>query len=253
MIGALMLVLSTASIFWGCGKSKDNTSGEPGESGSPKVIAPIAVGPVELASVEEVKEFYEASPKFFSIKKTENIPEDLKWEDGLGEPVFSSPEAKQGGTMNQYTGDWPRTLRFVGPDASGSFRRHILDNNAFALVHEHPETDGYIPAIAKRWAVGEDKKTVYFELDPDARYSDGEPVQVTDFFFHFYFMRSKHIKAPWYNDYYDDKKFLNITLYNTRTLSITYYKAKPDVITKAAIRPVPEHHYEELDEDYLMD
>ncbi len=97
--------------------------------------------------------------------------------------------------MNQYTGDWPRTLRFVGPDASGSFRRHILDNNAFALVHEHPETDGYIPAIAKRWAVGEDKKTVYFELDPDARYSDGELVQVTDFFFHFYFMRSKHIKS----------------------------------------------------------
>jgi len=253
-IGALMLTFSMASIFWGCGKSKDNApNGLGGGSGKPKVTASVELGPVELASVEEVKDFYEASPKFFSVKKTEDIPDNLKWKDGLDEPVFSSPDAKQGGTMNQYTGDWPRTLRFVGPDASGSFRRHILDNNAFALVHEHPETDGYIPAIAKRWAVGEDRKTVFFELDPDARYSDGEPVQVTDFFFHFYFMRSKHIKAPWYNDYYDDKKFLNITLYNTRTLSITYYKAKPDVITKAAIRPVPEHHYEELDEDFLKD
>ena len=101
---------------------------------------------------------------------------------------------------------------------------------------------GYYPSIAKRWAVGADKRTVYFELDPDARYSDGEPVRVTDFFFHFYFMRSKHIKAPWYNDYYDNKKFKNITLYDTRTLSITYYKAKPDVVEKVSIRPVPEHH-----------
>ena len=248
------LVLLMTCVFTGCGKSKGKIGKGAGKTnGQSEVIAPVKVGPVALDSVEEVKDFYKASPEFFVIKKTEDIPEDLKWEDGLGEPVFSSPNAKKGGTMNLHTGDWPRTLRFVGPDASGSFRRHILDNNAFSLVHEHPETDGYIPAIAKRWAVGKDKKTVYFELDPTVRYSDGQPVRVTDFFFHFYFMRSKHIKAPWYNDYYDNEKFLNITLYNTRTLSITYYKAKPDVITKAAIRPVPEHHYEEIDEDYLKD
>ena len=253
-IVAASLVLLMACIFTGCGKSNGKSGKGAGKAnGQSEVIAPVKVGPVALDSVEEVKDFYKASPEFFVIKKTEDIPEDLKWEDGLGEPVFSSPNAKKGGTMNLHTGDWPRTLRFVGPDASGSFRRHILDNNAFSLVHEHPETDGYIPAIARRWAVGKDKKTVYFELDPTVRYSDGQPVRVTDFFFHFYFMRSKHIKAPWYNDYYDNEKFLNITLYNTRTLSITYYKAKPDVITKAAIRPVPEHHYEEIDEDYLKD
>ena len=253
-IVAASLTLLMACIFAGCGKSRDNTGkGADKANGQSEATVPVKVGPVALDSVEEVKDFYKASPEFFVIKKTEDIPGDLKWEDGLGEPVFSSPNAKKGGTMNLHTGDWPRTLRFVGPDASGSFRRHILDNNAFALVHEHPETDGYIPAIARRWAVGKDKKTVYFELDPSARYSDGEPVRVTDFFFHFYFMRSKHIKAPWYNDYYDDEKFLNITLYNTRTLSITFYKAKPDVITKAAIRPVPEHHYEEIDEDYLKE
>jgi len=253
-IVAASLVLLMACIFTGCGKSNGKSGKGAGKAnGQSEVIAPVKVGPVALDSVEEVKDFYKASPEFFVIKKTEDIPEDLKWEDGLGEPVFSSPNAKKGGTMNLHTGDWPRTLRFVGPDASGSFRRHIMDNNAFALVHEHPETDGYIPAIARRWAVGKDKKTVYFELDPTVRYSDGQPVRVTDFFFHFYFMRSKHIKAPWYNDYYDNEKFLNITLYNTRTLSITYYKAKPDVITKAAIRPVPEHHYEEIDEDYLKD
>ena len=162
-IGALILTFSMASIFGGCGKPRDNTSSESGgNDGKPKATASVEVRAVELASVEEVKDFYEASPKFFTVKNTEDIPDNLKWEDGLDEPVFSSPDAIQGGTMNQYTGDWPRTLRFVGPDASGSFRRHILDNNILALVHEHPETDGYIPAIAKRWAVGDDKKTVFF-------------------------------------------------------------------------------------------
>jgi len=250
-INLFSTLLIGLAVMAGCGKKKSNdpTGGKGGNSKG----APIKMGPVELDSVDEVKAFYEADPKFFTIKTTEDIPTDLKWEDGSNEKVFASPKAKRGGTLNTHTGDWPRTLRFVGPDASGSFRRHILDNNALALVDNHPVSDGYFPCVAKRWAVGEDGKTVFFELDPDARYSDGEPVRVTDFFFHFYFMRSKHIKAPWYNDYYDNKKFLNITLYNTRTLSITYYKAKPDVVHKANIRPVPEHHYEEIDEDFLKD
>ena len=129
-IVAASLVLLMTCVFTGCGKSKGKIGKGVGKTnGQSEVIAPVKVGPVALDSVEEVKDFYKASPEFFVIKKTEDIPEDLKWEDGLGEPVFSSPNAKKGGTMNLHTGDWPRTLRFVGPDASGSFRRHILDNN----------------------------------------------------------------------------------------------------------------------------
>jgi microcin C transport system substrate-binding protein len=254
-IQTLGLVMISAVLLAGCGKRKETLDPKTA-TGKSNQNTPTEVEEVTwdtLPSVEEVAEFYKADSDFFTIKTTADIPGDLKWEDGSSEPVFSSPKAKRGGTMSIHTGDWPRTLRFVGPDASGSFRRHILDSNALALVESHPETDGYYPSIAKRWAVGKDKRTVYFELDPDARYSDGEPVRVTDFFFHFYFMRSKHIKAPWYNDYFDSEKFKNITLYNTRALSITYYKAKPDVVEKINIRPVPEHHYEEIDEDFLKD
>ena len=239
------------ALLASCGNPEESSSRK-GE-GRSDVGTPRELGPVTLNSVEEVKAFYEADPEFFMIKTTADIPKDLKWNDGSDEQAFGSPKAKRGGTFNYFTADWPRTLRFVGPDASGSFRSFILDHNVLSLVELHPETDGYYPSIARRWAVGEDKRTVFFELDPDASYSDGEPVRVTDFFFHFYFMRSKHIKAPWYNDHYDSEKFKNITLYDTRTLSVTYYKAKPDVVEKLSLRPVPEHHYEELDEDYLKD
>ena len=245
----------SAALLAGCGKRKETLDPKTG-TGKSNQNTPTEVEEVTwdtLPSVDEVTEFYKADSDFFTIKTTADIPGDLKWEDGSNELVFSSPKAKRGGTMSIHTGDWPRTLRFVGPDASGSFRRHILDSNALGLVESHPETDGYYPSIAKRWAVAKDKRTVYFELDPEARFSDGEPVKVTDFFFHFYFMRSKHLKAPWYNDHYDSSKFNNITIYNTRTFSMTYHKAKPDVVEKINIRPVPEHHYEELDEDFLKD
>ena len=81
-IGALTLAILMAFVFGGCGKTKENTPGGAGKgSGKAKEPVPIEVGPVEMSSVEEVKDFYESSPKFFVIKKAEDIPEDLKWED----------------------------------------------------------------------------------------------------------------------------------------------------------------------------
>ena len=147
---------------------------------------------VELDSVEEVEAFYEADPEFFRIKTTADIPTDLKWEDGSSEKVFASPKAKRGGTLNTFTGDWPRTLRFVGPDASGSFRQYILDSNALILVESHPQSDGYYPSIAKRWAVGTDKRTILNEVDTAAPNTDGKQIQVNDFFYQYY-LKSPHI------------------------------------------------------------
>ena len=42
-----------------------------------------------------------------------------------------------------------------------------------------------------------------------------------------------------------------MTLYDEETLSITFYKAKPDVVERVSIRPKPEHFYEELDGEFL--
>ena len=56
------------------------------------------------------------------------------------------------------------------------------------------------------------------------------------------------------NYFFGNEKFPNITIYDDRTVSITYYKAKPDVIEKlAGVRPIPEHFYTELDEQFVED
>jgi microcin C transport system substrate-binding protein len=38
-----------------------------------------------------------------------------------------------------------------------------------------------IPGLANEWAVSEDGRTIYFRIDPEARYSDGVPVRARDF------------------------------------------------------------------------
>ena len=209
------------------------------------------VHPLLAHCTEDVLEFYQKHLDCFSISSLEDLPQDLEWKDGSEEEEFASPKAKKGGTWEVYMRDFPRTLRTIGPDANGAFRSYLLDYNVIKLVHPHPNSDGYYPGLADSWAVGKDGRTVYFRLDPSARYSDGEKVKVSDFFFFFYFMRSKHIQAPWYNDFYGKDKFQNVTIYDKRTLSITFYKAKPDVVERVSIRAKPEHFYEELDGEFL--
>ena len=181
---------------------------------------------VDLEGDRELVSFYRRHQDAFKILPPSRLPKGLKWQDGSDLKAFASTNAVKGGTFFFYMADYPRTLRYVGPDANGSFRQYILDNNVVSLLEKHPNEDGrYFPGLAREWAIGADNRTVYFRLDPDARYSDGQPVRVTDFFFHFYFMRNDHLKAPWYKDYYSKERFPNITIYDKETFSITFFRA----------------------------
>jgi len=200
---------------------------------------------------EDVLEYYKKHADCFTMATGADIPAGLIWLNGSKEKEFSSPSAKKGGTWQAYMRDFPRTFRTIGPDANGAFRSYLLDHNALGLVHSHPNTDGYYPGLATSWAVGEDGATVFYRLDPNARYSDGKQVRASDYFFFLYFMRNKHVQAPWYNDFYGKDKFKKVTIYNQNTLSITFYKAKPDIVERASIRPKPEHFYSELDGEFL--
>ena len=127
---------------------------------------------------EEVMEYFKSKPDFYKFKDPSEIPDNLVWEDGMDLPDIGSPKAKKGGTFNEYIGDFPRTLRFVGPEANGAFRKYMMDNNAMSLTMPHPnDLSRHIPGLAKSWAISEDKSTVYYKLDPEARYSDGVPVR----------------------------------------------------------------------------
>lgn len=188
----------------------------------------------------------------FSYFVDYQLPGGLEWDDGQDLPEFASPEAKRGGVERIAIQDFPRTLRTVGPDANGAFRNYLLDDNQMRLTRPHPNVHGrYIPALAKEWAIDPDGQTVYYRLDPDARWSDGEPLDADDFLFSGYFFQSPWIIAPWYNDFYSNL-IVGIYKLDTHLIAVKFNAAKPDVVYRTGDwSPRPEHFYDEFGPDYV--
>jgi microcin C transport system substrate-binding protein len=199
----------------------------------------------------EAEAYYKAHPDVFRFATPADLPKDLVWHDGSDVPEFSAPEAKRGGTEYSWILDFPRTLRFAGPDAAGSFRSFILDDNALSLTMKQPNTGQYYPGLAKAWAYASDGRTMYFKLDPDARYSDGVPVKADDYLFAFFFFRSRYIDDPWSNNFYTTY-YTNVTKYDDYTISVSWREPIPDLDDKLGLTPVPEHFYKELGDDYVQ-
>ncbi|MGD9331827.1 MAG: ABC transporter substrate-binding protein, partial [Desulfobacterales bacterium] len=179
----------------------------------------------------------------------EPLPAGIEWLTNDTDPIFASPEAVTGGTFHEALLTFPLTFRVVGPDSNSSFRSAILGNQ-LGLIGIHPNTENIIPELATHWAYGADKKTMYFKLDPEARWSDGHPVTAEDFVYTLEFMRSKHIVAPWYNDYYS-KEIDRVIVYDDQTFAIVGAKAQPDLHLKITIGPTPRHYYCKLGDDFV--
>jgi len=177
------------------------------------------------------------------------LPENVRWLTNDIDPLYASPKAVKGGTFRMAIKSFPLTFRVVGPDSNASFRAAILSNQ-YSLTGLHPNTLNIVPGIAIHWAFGKDKKTMYFKLNKEARWSDGKPVTANDFAYTLEFMRSKHIVAPWYNDYYT-KEIDKVIVYDDHTLAVVAAKAKPDLHLRVSLSPTPRHFYGNLDKDFV--
>lgn len=138
---------------------------------------------------------------------------------------------------------FPLTLRLVGPDSNGSFAGY-LRYNAFGPVSFHPATRRAIPSLATHWAFGDDGRSIYYRINPNARWSDGEPVTSDDFVFAVQFMRSEQIVAPWYNNYYTDR-IRDVKAYDQYTYGVQGADAKPmdEMHYNYAFGPKPRHFH----------
>jgi len=179
------------------------------------------------------------------------VEESLKWITNENEPVVASPKAKKGGTFTTYTMTFPLTFRTVGPDSNNYTRSYFLDNQ-LSLLGYHSDTEKILPELATHWAYGKDGRTMYFKLNPDARWSDGMPVTADDYIFTLEFMRSKYIQDPWYNDYYS-KEIEKVTKHGDYLISVTATKKIPDLWLTVAISPTPRHFYKKMNKNYVSE
>src|SRR5215471_17606170 len=130
------------------------------------------------------------------------LPAGVIWETNEDDPLIGSEKAIRGGTLNVAIGAYPLTFRIMGPNNNDFFAAwNQAFTTAFGLVGRHPVTDAFIPVMATHWSIQKDQKTVYFKLDPEAKFSDGMPIKADDYVFTWRMMQSKFVVDPFFNSY----------------------------------------------------
>ncbi len=188
--------------------------------------------------------------EFLKIGDPSEIPVNLTWEDGMDQPEIGDPAAKKGGVFRRFIPSFPPTIRPFGSNSNNSFRGDLYDYINMPMVTLHPETMEMIPGLAKEWAVSQDGRTIYFRIDPEARYSDGVAVHARDFLVDAYLRVSDNIVNPYAKQYYREN-IAQIAMYDDLTLSVTLPEAKIYAPAIAgAVSPSPPHFYQEYGPDY---
>lgn len=183
-----------------------------------------------------------SSPAFVDKSvKVAGLPETLTWYTSKP-PVMGSKRAKAGGVWSGYMAEYPTTFRTVGPNSNHAYRSLFLTN--VGTININSETKEWIPGEATHWAFGADGKTVYYKLNPKVKWSDGAPVTSKDYLFMLEFMRSPHIQAPWYNNYYTET-ITDIKAYGDYVIAVTANVAmdKDDLLYNTSVGPRPAHFY----------
>lgn len=130
-----------------------------------------------------------------SLSPERALPTHLKWENGSDEPEIGDPAAKKGGCIRiANAGPFPQHLRPFGGTQLSFFNFTLYQNIELQLVDRHPSTGNIIPALAQEWA--QDGRRVYFNIHPEARYSNGRPVRAQDFLLSIYLRCSPYAEDP---------------------------------------------------------
>jgi microcin C transport system substrate-binding protein len=187
---------------------------------------------------------------YLKFATPDDIPAGLVWEDGMDQPEIGDPAATKGGVFRKFMPTFPPTIRPFGDNSNNSFRGDLYDNIDMTMVALHPETMEMIPGLAKEWAVSADGRTIYFRLDPEARYSDGVPVRARDFLVSVYLRVSDHIVNPYSKQFYREN-IAGVTMYDDLTVSVSLPESKVFAPAIAgAITPSPPHFYTEYGPDF---
>lgn len=254
-----LLLASTLLLLAGCGGGKPA-----GETAAPKAETPAAPTTTEGAKdatattafpgmEADLAKVLQEQSSFYVFKTPADLPATLTWENSDALPEFADPNAKKGGTFNYFMQDFPRTLRVIGPDATGGMRQYLWDYTGLYLAHEHPNQPGKLYAgIADSWAIDTESKTVYFKISPQATWSDGKPITTDDYIFSLYLYRSAYIREPWYNDFHT-KTWEKVTVFDKHTIAFTLKERRPDLPIRAAqgLFIFPKHAMADFGPDFI--
>ena len=102
------------------------------------------------------------------------------WQTNTGFDLIGDPRALRGGLFREYAPLVPGTYRMEGPEWNSAVNYAMANMMYEPLLILDPTTLNYIPTLATHWQILPDKLTFRFRINPNARWSDGEPVTADD-------------------------------------------------------------------------
>lgn len=186
------------------------------------------------------------------VGTADEVPGGLAWKNGQDEPEIGDPQAVKGGVVRLWNpAPFPSTFRSFGPNSIQYFRYPMFDRVEMPLVGLHPVMRRVIPALACEWAEASDGRTVFFRIDPEAKYSNGRPVKAADFLVGAYVRCSVFGQDPFYAAAFRGA-YERIRVYDDRTLSVTMKHGRPLLPFMAArgIYPAEPGFYAEFGSDF---
>ncbi len=99
-------------------------------------------------------------------------PEELKF--------FGDARATKGGQITRVMPRFPASMRTEGQNAGYVENTMIQTLMYEGLLDMHPVTLEYTSNLASHWKISADKMRYWFRINPDARWSDGEPLTADD-------------------------------------------------------------------------
>jgi microcin C transport system substrate-binding protein len=126
------------------------------------------------------------------------------WETNTGFDLLGDPRAVKGGLYRESITSFPATLRYVG--LNGSTVTNFVTNSLIyeTLLELNPTTLEPMPALATHWQIQPDKMTFRFRIDPNAKFSDGQPVTAEDVVASWKLFTDKSIQDPLKNAIYNE-------------------------------------------------
>ncbi|MEO0018628.1 MAG: hypothetical protein RLZZ522_1911, partial [Verrucomicrobiota bacterium] len=195
-------------------------------------------------------EFRLALGDYLKVGTPADVPADLVWQDGLEQPEIGDPRAKKGGSLRRFIPNFPATICPFGDNSNDAFRGELYDYIDLPLVASHPATQQPIPGLAREWAVAADGRTVFFRLNPAARYSDGTPVTARDFQVAVYLRVSDDIFNPFSKQFFREN-LAQIAVYDDHTLSVSLPETRlSPVLQTGSLTPSPPQFYADYGPDY---
>lgn len=158
---------------------------------------------IEIPNEEKLMEKY--GSKDLTEEQVDSIVNSVNWTTNSKPNILGSNMAKKGGTVVFAYSAYPPTLRTYGENSNELINQLITSIIYETLLKIDPVTYEYIPGLADKWSISEDKMTYFFHINKKAKWQDGTPVSAFDVVATYDLLIDEGIRDPYYNDLYRSK------------------------------------------------